>query len=310
MTGSSVSPGVYVEIFIRSRVEEVWRLTQQPDLHRRWDLRFSDIEYLPKDKPDEPQRFLYATRIGFGLSIKGTGESTGHRSLETGESTSSLKFGSDDWKSLIRTGSGYWRYVPVEGGLRFITWYDYKVRFGSFGKAFDRLTFRPLIGWATAWSFDSLRLWTENQQSPECSLTLSLIHAIARLSIAGVWFWHGLVPKLMYNQLDERIMLKQAGLSEGLVPWIGAVEIVLALLVLWSWRARTVFLANALLMVVALAAVGTKSTEYIVAAFNPVTLNTVVIALCLIGFVAARRLPSASSCLRANPSQHEKSNAA
>lgn len=194
MARTSRKSGIYVEVLIQSSIERVWRLTQQPDLHRRWDLRFSEIQYLPKENVDEPQRFLYKTRIGFGLSIAGTGESVGQRALEGGETTSSLKFASDDPKSLIRNGSGYWRYVPTERGLRFITWYDYEVRFGMPGRVLDRFAFRPLIGWATAWSFDSLRLWPEKEQSPELSVTLSLIHAIARVSVAAVWLWHGLVP--------------------------------------------------------------------------------------------------------------------
>ena len=47
-------------------MDDLWRLTQTPELHRRWDLRFTDIEYLPRPDEAEPQRFLYATRIGFG----------------------------------------------------------------------------------------------------------------------------------------------------------------------------------------------------------------------------------------------------
>jgi hypothetical protein len=27
-------------------MDEVWRLTQTPDLHQRWDLRFTSIAYL------------------------------------------------------------------------------------------------------------------------------------------------------------------------------------------------------------------------------------------------------------------------
>ncbi len=39
---------IYVEIFIRGTLEDLWRLTQTPELHTRWDLRFSRIEYLPQ----------------------------------------------------------------------------------------------------------------------------------------------------------------------------------------------------------------------------------------------------------------------
>jgi hypothetical protein len=64
--------------------------------------------------------FLYETRIGFGLAIRGTGESVATRE-SAADTTSSLKFASQDWKSLIREGAGYWKYVPTNKGLRFFT---------------------------------------------------------------------------------------------------------------------------------------------------------------------------------------------
>lgn len=256
-----------------------------------------------KRPPSAPQKFLYKTRLGFGLSIQGTGESVGQRSLDNGESTSALKFASDDWKSLIKTGSGYWRYVPVKGGLRFITWYDYSVRFGAPGKLFDRLCFRPLIGWATAWSFDALRLWAEQDQPGNVSVLLSMIHAIARLSIAAVWLWHGLVPKLLFSHSDEHTMLREAGVSTQLLPWIGVAEILFAITMIASWRFRSVLIANAILMFVTAVGVAIKSPEFIVAAFNPVTLNGSVMALSIIGFLAAHTLPSASRCFRTKPQE-------
>nr|CAE11238.1 YndG protein [Bacillus velezensis FZB42] len=67
---------IYVEINIASDIETLWEYTQNPHLHKEWDLRFSDITYLHR-LPDEPQRFLYETRIGFGLKVSGTGESIG-----------------------------------------------------------------------------------------------------------------------------------------------------------------------------------------------------------------------------------------
>ncbi len=294
-------PGIYVEITLRSELDRVWQLTQQPELHQRWDLRFTQIQYLPRAAPEEPQRFLYETRIGFGLAIRGTGESVGERRSPDGTATSSLKFASDDPKSLIRTGSGYWRYVPVPSGVRFFTWYDYTVRFGLAGRLVDRALFRPLMGWATAWSFDRLRLWVDGGQSPEASLAFALIHATVRLTIAFVWVWHGLVPKLLFRNLDERIMLAQAGLSGSWMLWIGTGEIVFGLVVLLLWRRRSVFVVNAALMLVALAAVAVRSPAYLQAAFNPVTLNLGMVALSVAGWIASKTLPSASRCLRTAP---------
>jgi hypothetical protein len=178
--------GIYVEIPIHASMDELWEKTQNPELHQRWDLRFSQIEYLPR-QGEEPQRFLYRTRVGFGLKIDGQGESIGERDGDGRARTSSLKFWSDDSKSLIKAGSGYWKYVPdgknprpgedpstsLRAGwpstIGFLTWYDYETRFGALGKLIDRCIFRPLLGWATAWSFDRLRLWIEKGITPEAS---------------------------------------------------------------------------------------------------------------------------------------------
>jgi hypothetical protein len=295
------TPGIYVEILIQEELEKIWRLTQDPALHERWDLRFTHIEYLPRPSADEAQYFIYETRIGFGLSIKGRGESVGQRSGEGGDTTSALKFASSDAKSLIREGSGYWKYVPTPAGLRFFTWYDYTVRFGVVGRAADRLVFRPLIGWATAWSFDRMRLWAEDGQTPEASAALSLIHATARAAIAAIWVWQGLVPKLIYRSIDEQAMLAQAGLPVVLVPWVGGLEIAVGLAFLWAWRWRGAFVANIGLMVLALIAVAVNSPAYLKAAFNPVTLNLAMIALSVVGWIAARKLPSSRRCRRTAP---------
>jgi len=114
--------------------------TQDPALHQRWDLRFSSITYLPKSH-NEPQRFLYQTRIGFGLAISGEGESVGEQN-GSGERTSALRFWSEDPRSLIADGSGYWKYIEADPGIRFFTWYDYKTRYGAPALIFDRLIFR------------------------------------------------------------------------------------------------------------------------------------------------------------------------
>src|SRR5437879_1972539 len=85
---------IYVEIHIRSTMEQLLRHTQTPNLHARWDLRFTDIQYLPREEA-EPQKFLYKTRIGFGLVIEGEGETVG-RHESAGERSSALKFSSGD----------------------------------------------------------------------------------------------------------------------------------------------------------------------------------------------------------------------
>jgi len=291
-------PGIYVEILICADVDEIWRRTQLPDLHQQWDLRFTTIDYLPRHSEADPQKFLYSTRIGFGLKVSGEGESTGTREDVTGARTSALLFWSSDPKSLIEEGSGYWQYHPTASGSRFLTWYDYRTRGGPAGRSLDRFLFRPLLGWATAWSFDRLRLWIELGIPPEISMRMALIHALARLGIAFTWLWQGMVPKLIFPSMDEKTMISAAGLPLTLLPAIGVFELALAAVTLCLWRWRPFFLLNSLLMIGALISVSLQSPSYLLAAFNPVTLNLGMILLSAIGYFSAAELPSASRCLR------------
>lgn len=174
---------VYVEIEVRASMDILWSYTQTPELHERWDLRFTHIEYLPRRAHDKSQRFRYSTRIGCGVTISGYGETLGRRDRGDGAATSALKFGSDAPLSLIREGRGYWKYVPTGNGIRFLTSYDYRTRFGAAGVLVDRLIFRPLIGWATAWSFDRLRLWLEDRLEPRIAFLNAAIQVVARSAL-------------------------------------------------------------------------------------------------------------------------------
>jgi len=296
---------IYVEIRIRGSMDELWEKTQQPNVHQRWDLRFSDIDYLPRE-PGQAQKFLYATRIGAGLRIAGAGESTGEHDDATGQRTSALKFWSDDPKSLIATGSGYWKYIPTSDGIRFLTWYDYRVRFGTLGRVLD-WGFRPLIGWATAWSFDRLRLWIERGAPPEASRTYAGIYSVARAAVAFVWLYHGLVPKLLFHNADELRMISRVvipGMSTHVaVALAGTLEVCFGILVLLLWKSRWPLWLTILLMMLALVGVAVSSPEYLTGAFNPVTLNLSVAALAAITLLAREHIPTASTCLRQPPAE-------
>lgn len=159
---------IYVECRIRAPMEDVWSATQDPSRHARWDVRFGEICYLPR-LDGEPQRFTYSTQVLPGVKIAGTGESLGDRSRPDGTRWSGLRFWAEDRRSIIEAGAGYWRYIPTEDGVRFLTRYDYRPRWGRAGETLDRWLFRPVFGWATAWSFDRLRLWLEEDIPPERS---------------------------------------------------------------------------------------------------------------------------------------------
>jgi hypothetical protein len=312
--------GIYVEIPIHTSMDELWEKTQNPQLHQRWDLRFTQIEYLPREG-EEPQRFLYRTRVGFGLRIDGQGESIGERDGDGGARTSSLKFWSEDPKSLIKTGSGYWKYVPdvkpepagedpstalkasCPSTIQFFTWYDYETRFGAFGKLADKGVFRPLLRWATAWSFDRLRLWIEKGIPPEASRDRAIVYALARGTTAFIWFYHGLVPKLLYHDRAELDLLSRIGttpqnLSKA-ATLAGVVEIAFAFLLVVLWRQTWLLRLTVVLMIAGIPVVAASAPSYLTAAFNPVTLNVSLAVLALIAIVANRDLPTAARCRRA-----------
>jgi hypothetical protein len=154
---------VYVETLIGAPIDRVWELTQDPKLHSRWDLRFTQITPLPGTLGSGGYRFRYERRIPLH-TIVGTGTSLGERESADGTRTSALRFSTDDRLSPLGEGRGYWRYTPVEGGTLFVTGFDFAPGWGGL---VDRLVMRRLVGWMTAWSFDRLRIWAESGVEPE-----------------------------------------------------------------------------------------------------------------------------------------------
>jgi hypothetical protein len=294
---------IYVEHEIHAPMAAIWDATQRPEVHRRWDLRFTEIRYLPRDHK-EPQRFLYATRIGFGLRIAGEGESVGERE-RNGERTSALRFWSDDAKSLIREGSGYWRYTPIDGGVRFVTLYDYRTRFGPTGRLLD-LIFRPVLGWATAWSFDRLRLWLERGVDPGQSLERSVTHWIGRLVLAFIWLYHGIVPKLIASAGEIEIAIR-TGVPVSVAPAFVAIaavfEIGLGLALLVAHDARPWLLLTGALAIGLALVTATRDPAILVAPFQPVTLGIAMAGLAVLAIRADVDLPRAARCKRKAPSR-------
>lgn len=175
---------LYVETRIDAPLALLWARTQQPHDHVRWDLRFTEITPVGWDSIGRHE-FRYATRL-LRFTVAGTGVHAGERHRPDGSCTSALRFASDHPLSLIAEGSGYWRYQSAVGGIRFLTGYDYRPRWGRAGRLVDAAVFRPLMGWATAWSFDRLRLWLETGVPPERSRNRALAEVVGRLLLVGL----------------------------------------------------------------------------------------------------------------------------
>ena len=183
--------------------------------------------------------------------------------------------------------------------------FPYRVRFGAIGRLVDAFLFRPIMGWATAWSFDRLRRWLESGQHPESAFRQFAGHALARCAVGFVWLWHGLVPKLVFDHPDEALMLTDTGIDSGLANQLvvaaGIFEVAFGLIVLGAWRWRAPLWTTLGLIVLATVGVAVESPRYLTAAFNPVTLNVQLFVLAAIALLLGRDLPTARNCLRNKP---------
>ncbi|WP_421385437.1 DoxX-like family protein [Bacillus salacetis] len=282
-------------------MEKLWEHTQNPDLHSEWDLRFTEITYLPREE-GEPQRFRYKTNIGFGLSISGTGETAGEIHKRTGERVSSLKFWTKHPLSLIKEGRGYWKYTPAGKEISFETQYDYDTNFGKAGAFADSYLFRPLIGWATAWSFDLLKLWLEKGHHPQLVIKKTVTYWLISLVFFVVWLYQGLVPKLIFNHPEEISMLT-ALIGDGLdavllLKIIGLLEMAFAFVWILPFSKKRLFAVHGVILVGLTVSAVSANPESAFHPFNPLTFNLTLIGLSIAGFLNSSCLPSAKHCKR------------
>lgn len=296
------SKPIYVEIPIRTDINQLWTATQKPDLHEQWDLRFSSITYMPIQE-NEPQQFTYKTKIGFGLEIAGWGKSVGSYHKENGSRTSSLHFGTDQAISIIREGRGYWQYNPDGEDVTFLTQYDYEVNFGRFGKLVDHIIFRPLIGWATALSFDVLKRWLEKGESPASQYIRFFSSWLITMLFFFIWIYHGLIPKIVYAHPEEIFML------QSLIPFtekqaymvtllIGIAEICYGILLIFYAHKRRLFAIQMIAFPLLAASALFANIEYFGHPFSPLTFNLALVVLSIIGFLISRDVPTSKSCKR------------
>lgn len=242
-------PTIVAETLVRSDVATVRHLAQTPEAHVRWDVRFTGIDHLHRPEQGAPQRFRYSTRLGFGLAIEGWGETVASKNGDG----SALRFGSDDPGSLIAEGAGTWTYAEEGDHVRFRTVYDYRPRHGWGGRLADRVAFRPLMTWATRWSFDRLRLWVEQGLAPETTMRLWLLKRACLALLGAVWILSGLVPKLISVRASEVALVTSSGLAFGAplltLQLLGVAEILAGVWLLTGLAERAAVVTTTLAMV-------------------------------------------------------------
>lgn len=292
---------IYVEIEIDSTLDDVWHYTQQPDLHEQWDLRFTTITYNEKVDEEAPQTFTYTTKVMPGVTVSGWGESKGTHEKEQGTKTSSLHFGTPQFLSPIKEGRGYWQYIPGER-ITFLTQYDYDVRFGILGQWIDTI-FRPVIGWATALSFDVLARWLQTGERPATQYRRFFSYSIICFLFSFVWLYQGLVPKVIgQHPLEVEMLINLSSLSTSqattMIVWVGVVEIIIGLLfLLRKWQHYLLVAQLVLFPILSVSAV--FATPYVATApFNVITFNGALWVLSLVAWLLRVELPTATSCKR------------
>ena len=293
---------IYVEIDIDSTIDDVWQHTQQPDLHEQWDLRFTTITYNEKEHEQAPQTFTYTTKVMPGLEVSGWGESKGAHEKNSGIKTSSLHFGTPQLISPIKEGRGYWQYIPNGGRVTFLTQYDYDVRFGGAGQLFDRL-FRPLMGWATALSFDVLARWLQTGERPDTQYRRFFSYYFICILFSIVWLYQGLVPKVIgQHPLEAQMLANLSPLSvqqaSTLIIWIGIAEMMIGLLFLVPKLQKHLLKAQVVLFPILTVMAVVAFPQTATAPFNVITFNLTLCFLSIVALLLTRQLPTARSCKR------------
>ncbi len=113
---------------------------------------------------------------------------------------------------------------------------------------------------------------------------------LARLTVAAIFIYHGLVPKLLMRDATELQLLDAHSLPHGSLALAGAGELLLGLLIALLHRQRwPLYVAQAALLVL-LVDVAIFAPALLTQAFNPLTLN---LAALVLGMIALRGRPHA-----------------
>ena len=128
---------------------------------------------------------------------------------------------------------------------------------------------------------------------------LERIRRLCNLTVAGIWLYQGIVPKLLGPHPDEIAMSKALGILTDLQASVsyaaGVGEVLLGLCVLFFSHRAWPQLVSAVATAVLLGFVAIYTPRYLIGAFNPVVMNIASIALSMVALLAFRaEAPSAA----------------
>jgi hypothetical protein len=123
-------------------------------------------------------------------------------------------------------------------------------------------------------------------------IALGRIRRLCNFTVAGIWLYQGIVPKLLRPHPDEAAMSSAFGIPPGAQASVsyaaGVGEVLLGLCVLLLSRRAWPQLVSAVATAVLLAFVAIYTPRYLVGAFNPVVMNAASIALSVVALLALR----------------------
>jgi uncharacterized membrane protein YphA (DoxX/SURF4 family) len=104
---------------------------------------------------------------------------------------------------LVRSGTTSWDFEAEGDDLLVFATDHYERRHGFRNRLVDLFYTRPLMRWMLGWSMDRLRLWIEHGVAPASSLPLVLLKRLCAITLALVWIYQGLVPKILFVRSTE-----------------------------------------------------------------------------------------------------------
>lgn len=124
---------------------------------------------------------------------------------------------------------------------------------------------------------------------------LARIAWVARAGLAFMFFYHGLVPKLLAVSAGERLMIAAHGFEnpERVAQLSGLVEILMAVWLLSPWYKRASLAVAGVVLAGLLVDVAMVTPHLLAEAFNPVSLNLAGLALCAVAWLAEAPVPRA-----------------
>ena len=116
-----------------------------------------------------------------------------------------------------------------------------------------------------------------------------MIEKISRVSLILIWFYHGLVPKILFKSPQEIL------LNSAFMPFLeenftlmafGIIEIIYAILLIIFFRSKILLYPAIFFAAVATIAILFKLPEFFTYAFNPFSINLSVCALSIINIIS------------------------